>query len=478
MENINIIIEKSSRKVNLFKSVIGNDGENLQENFIFSFSDEFVDGTARLEIIKPSKTKSYMMLEKVGETYQIPVKSAITKNGKTSMQLVITEGTNDEEIPIFKSNIFYVVVNSSVNAEIEEPEEYSEWINIANTKLNTLDEAILESSNLDIDISKVDNTATITLTDKEGNTKSVEIYDGEKGATGERGPQGPAGKDGTNGTNGTDAKINGVNTLNIEAGENIILDQSGSTLTISSIGGGSGGTTNYNNLSNKPKINNVELSGNKTTSDLGITIPTVPTNVSAFTNDAGYLTQHQDISGKQDTIQYSTMPTASSETVGKVVQYIGTTDNTYTKGYFYIGITDGTNYDWQQLNVQQGGGSSGYIKQEITNGFIVYYQEHAEMFLSFNKDIENLLSGNFIQYDLTNDMPIPEGYTVRYFNFDVTARQNDNGGGVTIITEKACTATLGKILIYNTGRSNSGSGVTAKALNVRVHVVMTPTVEE
>ena len=30
------------------------------------------------------------------------------------------------------------------------------------------------------------------------------------------------------------------------------------------------------------------------------TIPTVPTNVSAFTNDAGYLTVHQDISGKAD----------------------------------------------------------------------------------------------------------------------------------------------------------------------------------
>ena len=29
-------------------------------------------------------------------------------------------------------------------------------------------------------------------------------------------------------------------------------------------------------------------------------IPTVPTNVSAFTNDAGYLTEHQDISGKLD----------------------------------------------------------------------------------------------------------------------------------------------------------------------------------
>ena len=33
-----------------------------------------------------------------------------------------------------------------------------------------------------------------------------------------------------------------------------------------------------------------------------IDIPTVPTNVSEFTNDAGYLTAHQDISGKQDVI--------------------------------------------------------------------------------------------------------------------------------------------------------------------------------
>lgn len=38
----------------------------------------------------------------------------------------------------------------------------------------------------------------------------------------------------------------------------------------------------YNDLSDKPAI------------------PTVPTNVSAFANDAGYLTQHQDISGKLD----------------------------------------------------------------------------------------------------------------------------------------------------------------------------------
>ena len=37
------------------------------------------------------------------------------------------------------------------------------------------------------------------------------------------------------------------------------------------------------------------------------TIPTVPTKISAFTNDAGYLTQHQDISGKLDA---TALPTA------------------------------------------------------------------------------------------------------------------------------------------------------------------------
>lgn len=50
---------------------------------------------------------------------------------------------------------------------------------------------------------------------------------------------------------------------------------------------GGGGTTNYTDLTNKPQINGVTLSGNKTTSDLGITIPT---KVSDLTNDTGFIT--------------------------------------------------------------------------------------------------------------------------------------------------------------------------------------------
>ena len=186
MENINILIYKSTRQVDLSKSVIGNDGENLQENLVFTF-DEFVDGTARLEIIKPDKIKSYLMLTKVDETYQIPVKSVITKTGRISMQLVITEGTDDEEIPIFKSNTFYVVCNTSINAETIQEEDYPTFIDRAETKLNAMDIALGEVDNLDITASKSGTTATITITDKEGNETSVEIYDGTNGIDGQDG---------------------------------------------------------------------------------------------------------------------------------------------------------------------------------------------------------------------------------------------------------------------------------------------------
>jgi len=38
----------------------------------------------------------------------------------------------------------------------------------------------------------------------------------------------------------------------------------------------------------------------------------IPTNVSAFTNDAGYLTQHQDISGKANTADLAKVATSGS----------------------------------------------------------------------------------------------------------------------------------------------------------------------
>ena len=191
MENINIVINKKTRMIQeISKKVIGNDGENLQENLIFSFDDEFVDGQARLELLKPNKEKTYIIMEKIDETYQLPVKSIITKTGKLNMQLVIDEGTDTESIPIFKSNVFYVIVNSSINAVEEEPPEgYAQWIEIANAKINQMD---------------------LLMEDLEDKVESGYF-------------------------NGKDAVINGYNTLEIVAGNNITIEQVGNRLIISAI---------------------------------------------------------------------------------------------------------------------------------------------------------------------------------------------------------------------------------------------------
>lgn len=70
-----------------------------------------------------------------------------------------------------------------------------------------------------------------------------------------------------------------IKTESVSLGLDVYLDAGGS-----GTGGGGEGTSDYNNLENKPKINGVTLQGEKTLESLGI-------------QPAGdYLTEHQDIS--------------------------------------------------------------------------------------------------------------------------------------------------------------------------------------
>lgn len=75
---------------------------------------------------------------------------------------------------------------------------------------------------------------------------------------------------------------------------------------ITTIGESSGnGEATWENIKDKPSFSDVAFTGSYSDLTDRPSIPVVPTNVSAFTNDAGYLTQHQDISGKQDVIDSS-----------------------------------------------------------------------------------------------------------------------------------------------------------------------------
>lgn len=94
------------------------------------------------------------------------------------------------------------------------------------------------------------------------------------------------------------------------------------------------GTNNYEELINKPEINGVELTGDKSLSDLGIIIPTatsdltndsgfitsadIPTKTSDLTNDSGYITTADvsavGLSGDYDDLTNKpTIPTLTSQ---------------------------------------------------------------------------------------------------------------------------------------------------------------------
>ena len=83
--------------------------------------------------------------------------------------------------------------------------------------------------------------------------------------------------------------------------------------------------SDYENLSNKPEINNVVLIGDKSLDDLGI----------------------------QGIFQYSTLPTATSTLAGVIIEYTGVTTADYKAGYFYQCAynTETAGYYWRQLDV-------------------------------------------------------------------------------------------------------------------------------
>ena len=52
--------------------------------------------------------------------------------------------------------------------------------------------------------------------------------------------------------------------------------------------------------------------------------------------------------------QYDTMPTASADNLGDIVQFAGTTDANYTNGYFYKCVSDGQDpvtYSWEEVSL-------------------------------------------------------------------------------------------------------------------------------
>ena len=313
-KNVEISISSETRQVFFEDNFLGLTGENLQGYVVFSFKDSFVSGIPRVELIQEDNKYYITEIETENETYKLPIKSSLLTSNNIQMQLVITEAQEGQEIPIFKSKTFYLYVAESINAITTIPEEYETWIDILNAKvleinekLEQCDTAITQANTLDLDVSKSGGATTVTITKKDGTVKSEDILD---------------------------ATINGVNTLTIEAGTNIELEQEDSTLTINNTYDDSQILSDISDLqTNKADKSEIPDVSSFITKDVNnLTYYTTTSNMNTAINDAvGTETTNRQIADNNLQGQIDAI-TASSD----VVDIVGT-------------YTDLQNYDTSKL---------------------------------------------------------------------------------------------------------------------------------
>ncbi len=222
MRDILITVHKN-HTVDFENDYAGLNKENLQGNITFKF-DEFVSGQARAEIVINNQD-GYILLDQVGQTYTLPIKSSLLTGDSILMQLVIDEDAKykktddttiqtgktyyekvgneyvvvvdpqvedihnyyEAEIPVWKSEVFYLKVGCSINATATIPEEYDSWIEVLNGLITQGENVISEAGNVNITSEQLDDGVKVITTNRNGEQTITIVPQGPQGEKGEPG---------------------------------------------------------------------------------------------------------------------------------------------------------------------------------------------------------------------------------------------------------------------------------------------------
>lgn len=184
MRNINILINED-HTVSFDNDYAGLNRENLQGNIVFTFKN-FVDGQARAEIIIDGED-GYILLDKVGETYTMPIKSSLLTSDFIIMQLVIDEPalrSEPIEYPVWKSEAFTLKVGYSINATSTIPEDYPSWVEILDELRTETEEAIQKAENVNISSEQLTDGVKVITTNQDGEQTITIVPQGPQGEPG------------------------------------------------------------------------------------------------------------------------------------------------------------------------------------------------------------------------------------------------------------------------------------------------------
>ena len=201
------ILAKQNRELIMINAQ-NTQNENDAEKIILQVPEQYEDFNKKIVFVTPDGNVWDIITNN-----EYLIKKAITKYQQVDFYIWLTKGEVDFRTQT-KTLKFYHNVDAS--GEIT-PEEISG----VNTVINLLEEEIDKVENLNIEATKIGNTTTVTITKKDGTTESVEINDGV---------------DGQDGQDGKDATINGYNSIELIAGENIRIIQVGNQIIISATG--------------------------------------------------------------------------------------------------------------------------------------------------------------------------------------------------------------------------------------------------
>lgn len=217
-----IKVNRSNGRVYLPDKYLARDSDNLVQTFEVEFDDEFLQGIGQLDYILPSGEKGYINMELNEQTYSVPIYNSICKEGILDLQFLVFLNarfikTSDEEInpnhtyfikegdtyvevehptiddigeyyvqsvPLYHSKMFTLTVDPSINAELEENEQYPTKIALINAKLKEVEDALDDceeategAEKVNIEQAKQDHIITITTTDRNGTDTSEIIVE-------------------------------------------------------------------------------------------------------------------------------------------------------------------------------------------------------------------------------------------------------------------------------------------------------------
>ena len=158
------VIAKQNRKLTLINAQ-NTQNENDAEKILLQVPEQYEDFNKKI-VFNTKDGNIWDII--VNNEYLIP--KAITKYEQVNFYIWLTKGDID-----FRSKTYTLNFYPNIDASEEiTPEE----IGGVNTIVNLLEEEITKVENIDITAEKVGDTATISITNKEGETTNVEIEDG------------------------------------------------------------------------------------------------------------------------------------------------------------------------------------------------------------------------------------------------------------------------------------------------------------